>query len=89
MSAFLSSHIVGEEDLPEYLQADHEWIIESLTSKPAKGKEGRVAATLAEMGDSTAEEIACRIYELTTKLHHHNHDCSYEQALDRLTPGPG
>ena len=65
--------------LPANLQSDYQWIMDSLTSKPAKqrayvngrwieGVEGRIGATLAYMRRKKAEEIARRIYDFDSQL---------------------
>ena len=65
--------------LPDHLQLDFTWIMESLTAKPAKqrryvngkwieGYEGRIGATLAYMRYNKMEEIARRIYDFNSRL---------------------
>ena len=71
-SAFISFHTVTEVDLPEYLQADYTWIRDSLTAESATGDEETVEASLKEMSDSQAEDIARRICEVANKLQVYN-----------------
>ena len=83
MEAFYQIHGVPISAFPDELQSDHNWILESLTKKPAKqsayidGKwtndfEGRIGATLAYMRYTRAEEIAIRICGLASRLSHLN-----------------
>lgn len=57
---------VDETDVPDHLQSDFNWIIESLTSAPVEAE--RIPATLATMDDEKAQDIAQAIVSLDYRL---------------------
>ena len=68
MSAYLAFQPVRGDDLPRDLRGDYVWIMDMLASQEAVGTEGTVQATLNSMDESTAVEIAQRIYSLEDRL---------------------
>ena len=65
--AFLRFQTIGM-DMPEDFASDYEWIVNQLTSVPGKCDEGAVVATLCNMTDKHAVEIARRIVDLEYRL---------------------
>ncbi|MYB50490.1 MAG: hypothetical protein F4X72_14700 [Dehalococcoidia bacterium] len=65
-SAFLELHLISD-DIPASLQADYQWIIQELTKAPDQGQ-GSVVATLEEMSEDHAVEIAKRIDTLAFQV---------------------
>lgn len=69
LSAFLIIHVVRPEELPPPLSAHLGWVYRQLTRRAPRYKgEGTVAATLAQMRNSTAGRIAERILALSDAL---------------------
>jgi hypothetical protein len=68
IEAFPDLIAVSERDLPDELRAEYRSIREELTKREARGKEGRMIATIARMRNSTGAKIALRIYNLHLRL---------------------
>lgn len=68
-SAFLNILMVQSEDLPEELHADFEWIRTVLTKKEERYPgQGKLAATIFSMRNSTGVKVAKRFVEIRSRL---------------------
>ncbi|MDP2144012.1 MAG: hypothetical protein Q8J80_07755 [Gallionella sp.] len=73
--AYLCFHVLHQDDIPDELKEEFQWVINRLTSKPPlvplfsdKVCSGRVEQTLHLMRRKTAGEIADRIRYLCRRL---------------------
>ena len=65
-SAYLELHLISDA-IPTSLQADYQWIIQELTKAPDRGQ-GTLEATLREMSEDHAVEVAKRIDTLAFQV---------------------
>jgi len=70
LSAFASRALPvwPPKDLPKAIAQRIEMLHARLTSIPASGSEGRIAATLNEMSEDDASELATEMYELSAAI---------------------